>query len=309
MRPRRSTSVISTVTMAAPVIASIIQCWRCQSEAEPSSAEYWHIGDTAMRLLKSRPPMLIGEKRLAGMGAPEVARGLIYPDFAAAGPVRGSARRQPGAVVKFAGVVGAGERGCRGVDAEEGAERRPALADVEDQQALRRKRCGDLGDVGPVDRERVGLVERAAAEHLLRDGLALHRPAGGGERVAGSGWRQDLRADGGGEAAEPVLGRADGEDDPRLRESGGELAPVARARPVDLGAVAGEDGGPVHRAAEGGGLPERDLLRVGGDLVHVMAGTEAELVEREAQGIGAGAAETCTEDLERHHVLPGSSAL
>ena len=67
MRPRRSTSVISTVTMPAPDIASIIQCCRCQSVAEPSSAEYWHIGATAMRFGSSRLPMRIGEKRLAVM--------------------------------------------------------------------------------------------------------------------------------------------------------------------------------------------------------------------------------------------------
>lgn len=62
MRPRRSTSVISTVTMPAPDIARFIQWWRCQSLAEPSSAEYWHIGATAMRLGKLKPSSVIGWK-------------------------------------------------------------------------------------------------------------------------------------------------------------------------------------------------------------------------------------------------------
>ena len=56
--------------MPAPVIASIIQCCRCQSVAEPSSAEYWHIGATAMRFARSRLPTSIGVKRLADMAAP-----------------------------------------------------------------------------------------------------------------------------------------------------------------------------------------------------------------------------------------------
>ena len=63
MRPRRSTAVASMVTEPAPDMASVIQCWRCQSVAEPSSAEYWHIGATAMRLAKRSPPRSMGEKR------------------------------------------------------------------------------------------------------------------------------------------------------------------------------------------------------------------------------------------------------
>ena len=55
--------------MPAPVIASIIQCCRCQSVAEPSSAEYWHIGETAMRFANSSAPIRIGEKSVADMMA------------------------------------------------------------------------------------------------------------------------------------------------------------------------------------------------------------------------------------------------
>ena len=58
----------SIVTIAAPDIAIIIQCWRCQSVAVPSLAEYWHIGAMAIRLAKVSPPISIGEKRREVMG-------------------------------------------------------------------------------------------------------------------------------------------------------------------------------------------------------------------------------------------------
>src|ERR1044072_468312 len=61
MRPRRSTSVISTKTSPAPEFASIPRCVICQSPMTPSVAEYWHIGATLMRLASSRPLILYGE--------------------------------------------------------------------------------------------------------------------------------------------------------------------------------------------------------------------------------------------------------
>src|SRR5215813_12517505 len=64
----RSTAVASTTTMPARAMANCIKCWRCQSVALPSSAEYWHIGETAMRLGKVSGPTLSGSKRL-GTGA------------------------------------------------------------------------------------------------------------------------------------------------------------------------------------------------------------------------------------------------
>jgi hypothetical protein len=33
----------------------------------PSSAEYWHIGETTMRLGSVTPPRVMGVKRVAGM--------------------------------------------------------------------------------------------------------------------------------------------------------------------------------------------------------------------------------------------------
>ena len=50
MRPRASTAVASTNTMPAPPWANLPRCTRCQSVTWPSRAEYWHIGETTMRL-------------------------------------------------------------------------------------------------------------------------------------------------------------------------------------------------------------------------------------------------------------------
>src|SRR5947207_15368784 len=61
MRPRRSTSVISTNTSPAPEFASMPRWVMCQSPITPSTALYWHIGATVMRLTSSRPLILYGE--------------------------------------------------------------------------------------------------------------------------------------------------------------------------------------------------------------------------------------------------------
>src|SRR3954451_190788 len=42
---------------------------KCQSVMEPSSATYWHIGETTMRLGSVTPPSWIGVKSFAVMGA------------------------------------------------------------------------------------------------------------------------------------------------------------------------------------------------------------------------------------------------
>ena len=104
MRPRRSTSVISTVTMPAPDIASVIQCCRCQSDATPSSAEYWHMGATAMRFGNSRSPMRIGEKRWAVMAASGgTARA---PPYLAGTAAAASGNAAPSIVARAAPSVG-----------------------------------------------------------------------------------------------------------------------------------------------------------------------------------------------------------
>src|SRR5438270_9434672 len=60
--------------IAAPDSARLLMWVKCQSVATPSSAEYWHIGDTTTRFFKFRPRSLIGENRTlmrgsSGMGA------------------------------------------------------------------------------------------------------------------------------------------------------------------------------------------------------------------------------------------------
>ena len=50
--------------IAAPDSASELIWVKCQSVAEPFSAEYWHIGETMMRFGNFRPRNSIGENRL-----------------------------------------------------------------------------------------------------------------------------------------------------------------------------------------------------------------------------------------------------
>src|SRR5688500_11540787 len=51
MRPSGATAVASAITRAAPPTARAPRCTRCQSFGTPSSAEYWHMGETTMRFL------------------------------------------------------------------------------------------------------------------------------------------------------------------------------------------------------------------------------------------------------------------
>src|SRR5581483_9325728 len=63
MRPIASTWVASMQNIAAPERARLLMWVKCQSVAEPSSAEYWHIGETMMRLASFRPRNSIGANR------------------------------------------------------------------------------------------------------------------------------------------------------------------------------------------------------------------------------------------------------
>src|SRR5215471_4494667 len=54
MRASSLTSVISTKISAAPPIARAPRWTMCQSLGNPSSAEYWHIGETATRFQSTR---------------------------------------------------------------------------------------------------------------------------------------------------------------------------------------------------------------------------------------------------------------
>src|SRR5215471_7273214 len=81
MRPIASTWVASMQNIAAPDSASELMWVKCQSVATPSSAEYWHIGDTMMRFLSFRPRSSIGENRALMRGVPAdggVMRGVYW---------------------------------------------------------------------------------------------------------------------------------------------------------------------------------------------------------------------------------------
>src|ERR1051326_5954819 len=78
MRPAGSTAVCSTMSRPAPDTHSEPRCWTCQSLADPSSALYWHIGDTAIRFARVTPPRIIGSNKwLAGSMA--CLRGFFFP--------------------------------------------------------------------------------------------------------------------------------------------------------------------------------------------------------------------------------------
>ena len=51
MRPSGTTADASTITSPAPPCARLPRCTRCQSVANPSCDEYWHIGETPIRFL------------------------------------------------------------------------------------------------------------------------------------------------------------------------------------------------------------------------------------------------------------------
>src|ERR1035437_5516958 len=63
MRPSGRTAAASVKTRPAPPTARLPRWTRCQSLANPSWLEYWHIGETAMRLGKVIARKAIGENR------------------------------------------------------------------------------------------------------------------------------------------------------------------------------------------------------------------------------------------------------
>src|SRR5882762_3771168 len=67
MRPSRVTCVASTISSPAPEYARWPRWMRCQSFMQPSSAWYWHMGETTTRLGSVMPPSWIGVKSFAGM--------------------------------------------------------------------------------------------------------------------------------------------------------------------------------------------------------------------------------------------------
>src|SRR5579862_593970 len=67
MRPSAVTPLASTHTSDAPPTARLPRCTRCQLLGMPSSLEYWHMGETKMRLWKVTERRVSGENRREDM--------------------------------------------------------------------------------------------------------------------------------------------------------------------------------------------------------------------------------------------------
>src|SRR5450432_3339843 len=63
IRPFAETAVASAMTSPAPPTAREPRCTRCQSVATPSLDEYWHMGETPMRLRNVTDLMVSGENK------------------------------------------------------------------------------------------------------------------------------------------------------------------------------------------------------------------------------------------------------
>src|SRR5919108_3081908 len=68
IRPSCETSVISQKTSPAPPIARLPRWTKCHSFGMPSSATYWHIGDTTTRLRNTMSRSLNGVNIGGGRG-------------------------------------------------------------------------------------------------------------------------------------------------------------------------------------------------------------------------------------------------
>jgi hypothetical protein len=60
MRPCAVTLVASTNNQAAPPTARLPRWTRCQSSGIPSTAEYWHMGETTIRFRSVTPRIVRG---------------------------------------------------------------------------------------------------------------------------------------------------------------------------------------------------------------------------------------------------------
>src|ERR1700704_349185 len=63
IRPSAVTADASVMTSAAPPTARVPRCTKCQSFEKPSTLEYWHIGETTMRLASVSERRGSGSKR------------------------------------------------------------------------------------------------------------------------------------------------------------------------------------------------------------------------------------------------------
>ena len=210
----------------------------------------------------------------------------------------------PGAGMEFRRTVGERKRPRRDPDPEKATKRLPPFGNVEHQQPLRRNMPPHLFTMPSKHPKRMPPIPHPPPEHLVGNGHALHQPAICRDRIGCRRRPGDLRSDRGGEARVPSLGRAQRQDHPRLWERRRKLAPVAGAWPIHLRAVSGKHRLPVHRLAARRGEPERDLLRVLGNLVHVVARAETELIQRKLQRVGPCSAEAGADHVEWHPCPP-----
>ena len=202
----------------------------------------------------------------------------LFPAGRVVGPASSCCRSNPGTIVKLAGTIclREGMGGC--ILTEKRAQRLPSVRDVENQQSVWSDGLAYPIDVLPEHCDRVRAIQRAVIEYLTGDDFPLHLTPGECDRVRGTRRSEQLWTDRCSEAAMPVLWRSYCQDYPGGGKGLGQRAPVTGARPVDLGPVPCKDGVPVHRQAARCRLPKRDLLRVLGNLVHMVTGAEAELL-------------------------------
>src|SRR5258708_38673502 len=113
MRPAASTAVASIISRPAPPTASEPRCSKCHSLALPSSALYWHIGETTMRLASVSSRKAIGVNSGLGIAQAVLQKigALLYR--------HGGGRRDsphPGGKGPRVGVGGAGRTPPRPVE-------------------------------------------------------------------------------------------------------------------------------------------------------------------------------------------------
>ena len=202
--------------------AQLIQCWRCQSVGEPSSAEYWHIGATAMRLGTVMGPTARGEKSAEVMGNPGGRRGGPPETVARAGETRQArARSRP---LSFAGPFARG----RGLLKENEQGERGAMAKLRQLVAGNWKMNGTAASLAEIDAVKAGIGGRDLRRGDLPAGDADRPGRGAGRRLGADDRRPGLPPEG---QRRPYR-RHFGRDDRRCRRKAGDRRPFrAPGRP------------------------------------------------------------------------------
>ena len=94
MRPSGTTAAASVMISPNPPVARAPRCTRCQSSGTPSVAEYWHIGESQIRLRIVSDRSVIGSNSFdkgfsSGDGRSPATTGHwgdVFPDYTAATP-------------------------------------------------------------------------------------------------------------------------------------------------------------------------------------------------------------------------------